>query len=118
MGNLPIGNLSPGGILRYTRRIYVGDRNDVASSANDMIADLAARQGFATGTISGDVSGSDSANVAASIIATRTGGPALTSFGNATRHARFAPTPPAHSAASCCRSAPTISRCARSSAIR
>jgi hypothetical protein len=84
LGNLPTGSLPSGGVLRYTRRLYVGNRNDVASSANAMIGELAVRQGFSTGTISGDVSGTESADVAASIIATRTGGPALFSFPNGT----------------------------------
>lgn len=79
-GNLPVGSLNPGGVLSYTRRIYVGPRNDVASAANPMLVEIAGRQGFTTGTISGNVDATDTANVAASIIATRTGGPAITAF--------------------------------------
>ncbi|MGH7788419.1 MAG: CehA/McbA family metallohydrolase [Candidatus Binatia bacterium] len=77
LGNLPAGGLSAGGILQYTRRLYVGTRNDVASVANDMIGVLAARQSYATGTISGNVDANDTANLVASIIATRTGGPTI-----------------------------------------
>ena len=65
-------------------RRAAGTRNDVASVSNDMIPALAIRQSFSTGTISGDVSANDSADVAASIIATRTSGPSLTSFANGT----------------------------------
>jgi hypothetical protein len=78
-GNLP-GILNPGNVLTYTRRIYVGNRNDVAGSANDMIGELSARLGFATGTISGNVDAADNPNVAASIVATRTGGPPISVF--------------------------------------
>ena len=74
LGNLPAtATLQPGGVLRYTRRLYVGARNDVASVANPILQALAARQGFATGTISGDVDASDGTDVAASVIVTRTG---------------------------------------------
>ncbi len=76
-GNFPSGSLQPGGILSYTRRIYVGTRNDVASVTNPMITALAARQAYSTGTISGNVDASDTANVAASIIATRVAGGAI-----------------------------------------
>jgi hypothetical protein len=83
-GHAPFGSLNAGGVLQYTRRIYVGTRNDVASVSNDMIPELAARQSFATGTISGDVGANDTADVPASIIVTRTGGPALSAFANGT----------------------------------
>ena len=79
-GNSPAGSLAAGASLTYTRRIYVGDRNDVASVANDMIPELAARTGFATGTVSGFVSATDAPAVAASVIATRVGGPAVPGF--------------------------------------
>jgi hypothetical protein len=80
-GSFPAApSLDPGGILRYTRRLYVGNRNDVASAANPMITELASRQAFATGTISGNVDAADAADVAASIIATKTGGAATPGF--------------------------------------
>jgi hypothetical protein len=80
-GNLPAaGALDPGGVLAYTRRLYVGDRNDVASAANPMITALGVRRGFGTGTISGDVDATDTTDVAASVIATKTGGPATPGF--------------------------------------
>lgn len=81
-GNLPSGSLDPGEVLSYTRRIYVGDKNDVASVANEMIPALAVRRGFATGTVSGDIDASDTANVVASVVATRTGGVAVPGFAN------------------------------------
>jgi hypothetical protein len=78
LGNALAGpGLPPGGSLVYERRLYVGDRNDVASVANHMIRELAPRIGFATGTLSGDVDASDTADVAASVIVTRTGGAAI-----------------------------------------
>ncbi|MFQ5513481.1 MAG: CehA/McbA family metallohydrolase [Myxococcota bacterium] len=83
LGNNPFATglgLDPGGTLVYERRIYVGARNDVAAVANPMITELAARQGFATGTISGDVEASDTPDVAVSMIATRTGGPTVPGF--------------------------------------
>jgi hypothetical protein len=79
-GNFPSGNLDPGEVLTYTRRLYVGDRNDVASVANDIIPVLAARQGFSTGTVSGDIDATDTANVTASVIVTRTGGAVVPGF--------------------------------------
>lgn len=79
-GNNPLGTLQPGGILTYKRRIYVGNRNDVAAVSNPMITEVAIRRSFSTGTISGDVAALDTADVAASVIATRTGGPALPVF--------------------------------------
>jgi hypothetical protein len=69
----PVGAIDPGGILTYTRRVYVGGRNDVRSVADPMIAALAARVGFTTGTLSGDVAATDTADVAASIVITRVG---------------------------------------------
>ncbi len=80
LGNLPAASLNPSGVLQYTRRLYVGNRNDVASVANDMIGELATRLAFSTGTISGDVNANDTPDVAANVIAKRTGGPVLTSF--------------------------------------
>ncbi len=69
--------LPPGGVLRSTRRLYVGGRNDVASVTNRMLPVIAEREGFATGTISGIVTRADGETSAASIIATRTGGPTI-----------------------------------------
>jgi len=82
LGNplLSIGGLEPGGVLEYERRIYVGARNDVASVASPILAELAARHGFGTGTISGDVDAADGADVTASVVATRTGGAAVPGF--------------------------------------
>ncbi len=93
-GNVPAaGGLNAGGILSYKRRLYVGDRNDVASAANDIIEELAARQGFSTGTLSGDVDAVDTTDVVASAIATRTGGVATPGFatGAPTTHFRTDP---------------------------
>ncbi|MBW2316145.1 MAG: CehA/McbA family metallohydrolase, partial [Deltaproteobacteria bacterium] len=72
----PAGALAPGATLSYTRRVYVGESNDVAGSANLMLPELGARTGFATGTVSGDLDAIDADGVEASVIATRTGGPA------------------------------------------
>ena len=91
LGNLPAAAaLDPGGTLTYTRRLYVGNRNDVASSASPIITELGIRRGFGTGTISGDVDASDTPNVAASVVATRTGGTATPGFatGAPTTHFR------------------------------
>ena len=81
LGNVPVGSLQPGGVLRYVRRVYVGGRNDVASVANLMLPELATRQGWQTGTISGDVNAVGQPDVAASAIATRTGGPTIPNLG-------------------------------------
>lgn len=88
-GNSPLGTLQPGGILTYKRRIYVGNRNDVAAVSNPIITEVALRRSFATGTISGDVNADDSPDVMASVIATRTGGPALPVFGAPTPVTQF-----------------------------
>ncbi|MBY0274695.1 CehA/McbA family metallohydrolase [Candidatus Binatia bacterium] len=88
-GNSPLGTLQPGGVLTYKRRIYVGSKNDVAAVANPMITEIAARRGFATGTISGEVDAADATDVAASVIATRTGGAALPVFGPGTPVTQF-----------------------------
>ncbi|MFQ5691321.1 MAG: CehA/McbA family metallohydrolase, partial [Gemmatimonadota bacterium] len=81
-GNIPAATgLNPGGVLTYKRRLYVGSRNDVASVANPMIAELATRQSFGTGTISGDVDATDTPDVVTSAIATKTGGPPSPGFG-------------------------------------
>jgi hypothetical protein len=78
LGNPPPSlGLSPGGVISYERRLYVGGRNDVASAANPILTELGQRLGFGTGTISGDVDALDGPEVAASAIATRTGGPPL-----------------------------------------
>ena len=74
LGNTPLpGTLSVGGTITATRRLYVGGRNDVRSVSNDMIALLAARVPFSTGTISGDVDAVDTGDVEASIVVTRLG---------------------------------------------
>ncbi len=77
LGNFPIGSLAPGESLHYTRRVYVAGDDDVAGVTNAMISELGARLGFATGTISGDIDGIESDDVRASVIATRTAGPAI-----------------------------------------
>src|SRR5262245_33703064 len=59
--------LPAGGVLRSIRRLYVGGRNDVASVANVMLPVIAAREGFATGTISGIVTRADGSTTAASL---------------------------------------------------
>jgi len=85
--NLGAGGNVPGATLTYTRRVYVGGRNDVASTATPMIAELASRGLFSTGTISGDVDAADDANVEATLLVTRlgrcTGAPAQTCKTNA-----------------------------------
>jgi hypothetical protein len=74
LGNTPLpGTLSVGGTITLTRRVYVGTRNDVRSVGDDMMALLAARVPFSTGTISGDVDAADTGNVEASIVVTRLG---------------------------------------------
>ncbi|UCE86964.1 MAG: CehA/McbA family metallohydrolase [Deltaproteobacteria bacterium] len=89
-GNLPAGNqLPPGASLVYERRLYVGSRNDVASVANPMLEELAGRLGFVTGTLSGDVDAADARDVAASVIATRTGGPPIAAFPDGTPLTHF-----------------------------
>lgn len=88
-GNSPLGTLQPGGILTYKRRLYVGSRNDVAAVSNPMISEIAVRRGFSTGTISGDVDAEDTPDVAASVIATRTGGALLPVFAAGTPVTQF-----------------------------
>jgi len=82
LGNYPVGSagLPPDGVLRYVRRLYVGERNDVAAVASPIFGELAGRFGFQTGTLSGNVDAADTADVVASIVATRTGGTALAAF--------------------------------------
>lgn len=76
LGPTPItAGLAPGAVLRYSRRLYVGDRNDVAAVTDRMLPVLAGRFGFAVGTISGDVDATDTRRVIATLIATRTAGP-------------------------------------------
>jgi hypothetical protein len=90
LGNLPVAGLvNPGGQLTYIRRIYVGSRNDVAAVSNAIVPELGTRVGFATGTISGNVDAEDTADVAASVIATRTGGTSIASFPNGTPLTHF-----------------------------
>lgn len=93
-GNQPVtnpltGGLEPGGILIYKRRVYIGDRNDVAAVANPMITELATRQAFGTGTISGNVDAADTPDVRASVIATKTGGALTPGFGANTPVTQF-----------------------------
>jgi len=74
LGNPPGGApLAPGGTFSYTRRFYVGARNDVRSVSDPMLAEIAPRAGFATGTISGDVDASDVADVQAALVIRRLG---------------------------------------------
>lgn len=80
LGNVPAGSLAPGATLSLRRRVYVGASNDVAGSANLMLPELAVRTGFDTGTVSGDLDAIDADGVAASVIATRTGGPVVPGF--------------------------------------
>ncbi len=78
IGNLPaVLVLQPGREIRYERRLHVGDRNDVASTASPILRELGDRLGFGTGTLAGDVDGASSSWVRASGIATRVGGPAI-----------------------------------------
>jgi len=76
LGNVPAGSLDPNATLSYKRRVYVGDRNDVASCSNSIFTEMSVRQSYSTGTISGDIDASDTPDVAASVVVTRTGGPA------------------------------------------
>jgi hypothetical protein len=69
-GNSPLATLQPSASLRYVRRLYVGNRNAVASVANPMLEAFATRTGDAMGSISGNVDASDGADVAASVVAT------------------------------------------------
>ncbi|MDJ0866612.1 MAG: CehA/McbA family metallohydrolase [Myxococcota bacterium] len=90
-GNLPVvGGLFAGNVLTYERRLYVGDRNDVASAANLFLPLVGERLGFATGTISGDVDALGAPDVVAAGIATRTGGPPIAELpdGSPTTHFR------------------------------
>ncbi|HEX6131909.1 MAG TPA: CehA/McbA family metallohydrolase, partial [Actinomycetota bacterium] len=73
LGNVPGGPLDPGGTIAYTRRLYVGGRNDVRSVSNPILTDLAPRTGLALGTISGDVDAEDTPDVRASILVVRLG---------------------------------------------
>jgi hypothetical protein len=70
------GGVPAGGTLTYTRRLYVGDRNDVRSVSNGIFPELAAR-GLANpvvnGTISGNIDAADDANVEATLLLTRLG---------------------------------------------
>jgi hypothetical protein len=91
LGNTPLCfcGLPPTGTLTYTRRIYVGTRNDVASVANPILEEMATRAGFETGTISGDIDGAERPDVVATGIATRTGGTPLASFPDDTPVTQF-----------------------------
>lgn len=72
LGNAPVFlEAFPGTQVDYERRLYVGDRNDVASTANPILRELGARLGFATGTLAGR------ADAPVSGVATRTGGPSI-----------------------------------------
>ncbi|HWP66491.1 MAG TPA: CehA/McbA family metallohydrolase, partial [Candidatus Limnocylindria bacterium] len=65
--------LPPGGSYSYTRRFYVGGRNDVRSVSDPIVTALADRTGFATGTISGDVDAADTLDVEAGLLVRRLG---------------------------------------------
>jgi hypothetical protein len=73
LGNSPGTPPPPGGTLSYTRRLYVGTSNDVRGVGDGIIAEMAGRIPFSTGTISGDVDAADTANVEASLLITRIG---------------------------------------------
>lgn len=74
MGNNAVGAVPSGGVMTYTRRIYVGERNDVASTANALLDELSNRRGFDVGRIRLDPR-SPGPGVAVTVLATRTGGP-------------------------------------------
>ena len=74
LGHLPAGGpLAPGGTFTYTRRLYVGARNDVRAVSDEMLPVLAGRLGFATGTITGDVDAADEPDVQADVVVRRVG---------------------------------------------
>jgi hypothetical protein len=73
LGNSPTSGVPAGGTLTYVRHVYVGDRNDVSSTANAMLTAHAPRIPYSTGTVSGNVDASDDASVEASILITRLG---------------------------------------------
>jgi len=70
------GGVPAGGTLTYTRRLYLGDRNDVRSVSNYIFPELATR-GLAmpvvNGTISGNIDALDDTNVEATLVLTRLG---------------------------------------------
>jgi hypothetical protein len=70
------GGVPAGGTLTYTRRIYLGDKNDVRSVSNYIFPELATR-GLANpvvnGTISGNIDAVGDANVEATLNLTRLG---------------------------------------------
>lgn len=57
-----------GGSFTFTRRIFVGEKNDVASVSDQMLSRVFPAQ--ALGTLTGDIDAADSADVEASIIVT------------------------------------------------
>lgn len=70
------GGVPAGGTLTYTRRIYIGDRNDVRSVSNDIFAELATRPlalPVINGTISGNIDAADDPNVEATVLLKRLG---------------------------------------------
>jgi len=74
LGHIPAGGaLDPGGTFSYTRRLYVGTRNDVRAVSDAILAELATRQAFTTGTISGDVDAGDTGDVLAGLVIRRVG---------------------------------------------
>jgi hypothetical protein len=73
LGNIPGNASAVGATITYVRHIYVGDHNDVASSGNGAVTELAGRIPFGTGTISGDVDAADTPDVEASILIRRLG---------------------------------------------
>jgi hypothetical protein len=70
------GGTPAGGTLTYTRRLYVGDRNDVRSVSNAIFPELATRPlalPVINGTISGNIDAADDPNVEATILIKRLG---------------------------------------------
>jgi hypothetical protein len=79
LGNNPSlvgGGVPNGGTLTYSRRVYVGTRNDVRSVSNDIFPELATRplaMPVINGTISGNIDASDDPNVEATVLLKRLG---------------------------------------------
>ncbi len=55
-----------GGSISYTRRLFIGDRNDVAAMTDSFYQNLFSAQ--MVGTLSGDVNGAETADVKASVL--------------------------------------------------
>jgi hypothetical protein len=74
-GSVP-GGVPNTGTLTYTRRLYVGDRNDVRSVSNLIFPELATRplaNPVINGTISGNIDAADDVNVEATVLLKRLG---------------------------------------------